>query len=106
MHARLTVENGNASPREWPLQERDVVKLGRNKTNDIILRDEHASRFPRGALAEERSAARVLALCDLGRALEARGAAEAFVRASPNSPLVPRLRGSCALSESNGGKGE
>jgi len=76
-------------------------ELAQKRTSAALaLLDEHASRFPRGALAEERSAARVLALCDLGRAREARGAAEAFVRASPNSPLVPRLRDSCALSES------
>jgi hypothetical protein len=71
----------------------------KNTSAALALLDEHAARFPRGALAQERSAARVLALCDLGRAAEARGAAEAFVRAAPQSPLVPRLRGSCALSE-------
>ena len=66
----------------------------------LALLDEHATKFPRGALAEERAGARVLALCDLGRAAEARSAAEAFVRASPQSPLVPRLRASCAGNES------
>lgn len=65
----------------------------------LALLDEHAAKFPRGALAEERAGARVLALCDLGRAAEARNAAEAFVRASPQSPLVPRLRASCAGNE-------
>jgi hypothetical protein len=64
----------------------------------LELLDEHAVRFPGGALAEERSAARVLALCALGRSAEARRVAEAFVSSSPQSPLVPRLRGSCALS--------
>ncbi|HEX6273935.1 MAG TPA: hypothetical protein VFZ53_12895, partial [Polyangiaceae bacterium] len=70
----------------------------KNTAAALALLEEHATRYPHGALAQERSAARVLALCDLGRTAEAREAAEAFVRASPQSPLVPRLRGSCALS--------
>jgi hypothetical protein len=65
----------------------------------LVLLDEHAAKFPRGALAQERAGARVLALCDLGRLAEARSAAAAFVRASPHSPLVPRLRASCAGSD-------
>jgi RNA polymerase sigma-70 factor (ECF subfamily) len=68
----------------------------KNTSAALALLDEHASRFPGGALAEERTAGRVLALCDLGRTAEARLAADAFVRRSPQSPLVPRLRGSCA----------
>ena len=68
----------------------------KNTSAALALLDEHASKFPGGALAEERTAARVLALCDLGRTAEARLAADAFVEKSPQSPLVPRLRGSCA----------
>jgi outer membrane protein assembly factor BamD (BamD/ComL family) len=79
-------------------------ELARKRTSAALaLLDEHAAKFPRGALAEERTAARVLALCDLGRVAEARSSAEAFARASPRSPLIPRLRGSCALSDSNAG---
>jgi len=63
----------------------------------LALLDEHGARFPSGALSEERGAARILALCALGRADEARRSATAFVATSPKSPLVPRLRGSCAL---------
>lgn len=57
---------------------------------------EHERRFPRGALAEEREAAKVLALCALGRVNEARALARAFVNASPRSVLVPRVEHSCA----------
>jgi hypothetical protein len=63
----------------------------------LSLLDEHASRFPSGALGEERTAARVLSLCALGRMEEARRTATAFLEDSPRSPLIPRLRGSCAL---------
>jgi hypothetical protein len=63
----------------------------------LSLLDEHAKRFPAGALGEERTAARVLSLCALGRSEEARRMATAFLEGSPRSPLIPRLRGSCAL---------
>jgi hypothetical protein len=63
----------------------------------LSLLDEHAKRFPSGALGEERTAARVLSLCALGRTEEARRTATAFLEGSPRSPLIPRLRGSCAL---------
>jgi len=63
----------------------------------LSLLDEHARRFPAGALSEERIAARVLSLCALGRHEAARQSANAFLAASPRSPLIPRLRGSCAL---------
>jgi hypothetical protein len=71
----------------------------KNTSAALTLLDEHAARFPRGVLAQERSAARVLALCDLGHSADARRAAEAFIRSAPQSPLVPRLRASCALTE-------
>lgn len=57
---------------------------------------EHERRFPEGALREERQAARVLALCELGRTEDARALARRFVTHSPGSVLVPRLRRSCA----------
>lgn len=57
---------------------------------------EHARRFPSGALAEEREAAFVLALCAAGRVDEARRHRTALERAAPSSPLLPRLERSCA----------
>jgi hypothetical protein len=63
----------------------------------LSLLDEHGKRFPSGALGEEGTAVRVLSLCALGRTEEARRIATTFVEGSPRSPLIPRLRGSCAL---------
>ncbi|MBX3225456.1 MAG: hypothetical protein KF795_33430, partial [Labilithrix sp.] len=60
--------------------------------------DEHAARFPQGALGEERRAARVFALCASGRAAEARAAATTFAATSPRSPLAAQVRRSCATS--------
>lgn len=58
--------------------------------------DEHRRRFPQGALATESSAVRVLALCALGRAAEARVLARAWLASSERSPLANSVRRSCA----------
>jgi hypothetical protein len=59
------------------------------------LLDEHARRFPKGALGEERDAVRIASLCALGRATEARDAADRFLRAAPLSPHAGLVRASC-----------
>jgi len=61
----------------------------------LALLDEHGRRFPRGALAEERSVERVSALCKLGRVDEAHTEAERFLIATPDSPLAASVRASC-----------
>ncbi len=61
----------------------------------LDLLSQHASRFPDGALREERLALRVVALCDAGRRAEARVLGEEFVRGAPRSVLVERVRASC-----------
>jgi hypothetical protein len=62
----------------------------------LALLDEYGATFPKGTMREEASVERVLALCALGRVDEARASAKAFVAADPASPLVARLRASCA----------
>jgi hypothetical protein len=57
--------------------------------------DQHAVAFPHGALSEERSAARIIALCKLGQVATARAEANAFIRRSPQSPLSERVRAAC-----------
>jgi hypothetical protein len=64
----------------------------------LSLLDRHGREFPGGALTVERMAAQVFALCELGRVVEARRVAGAFLKAAPNSPLVPRVTASCAGS--------
>jgi RNA polymerase sigma-70 factor (ECF subfamily) len=61
----------------------------------LQLLDRHAREFPRGSLTEERAAARIIALCALGRVEAARVETAAFVRQSPGSPLVDRVRAAC-----------
>jgi hypothetical protein len=58
--------------------------------------DEHQRAFPGGVLGEERTAARVVALCGAGRQAEARALGVSFLARHPGSPLAPRVRSSCA----------
>jgi hypothetical protein len=60
-----------------------------------LLDSQRGGRFS-GAMGEERAAARVVTLCKLGRVDEARAEAVRFVHDRPRSPLVPRVRSTCA----------
>jgi hypothetical protein len=60
--------------------------------------EEHHRRYPAGALAEERSAARIRALCALGRVDEARSELTRFSQSAPESPHLARARKACGLA--------
>jgi outer membrane protein assembly factor BamD (BamD/ComL family) len=64
----------------------------------LKLLDQHAAAFPNGALAEERSVARIKALCLLGRSPEARSAAQQFRRQTPRSQYLRTVEASCGGS--------
>jgi hypothetical protein len=64
--------------------------------------DAQESRFPDGALAEERAAARIVTLCTLGRSDEARADASRFLRVHPHSLLAGRVLASCGGSGTAG----
>lgn len=53
------------------------------------------ARRATGAMREEKAAARVVTLCQLGRVAEARSEVAKFQRMYPRSPLVSRVRSSC-----------
>jgi len=57
--------------------------------------EEHRRKFPRGALAQERMAARVRVLCGLGRTSEAEAELATLKRASPTSVHL-QARTACA----------
>ena len=61
----------------------------------LRILDERRRRFPNGALGEESEAARVFALCEMGRTDEARDVAGRFLREHPRSPLAPRVSRAC-----------
>jgi len=60
--------------------------------------DEHQRKFPGGALTQERSAARVQALCALGRMKEAESELRRLAKMSPRSPHEARARKACGLA--------
>jgi hypothetical protein len=57
--------------------------------------EEHRRKFPRGAMGQERTSARIQALCALGRTKEAQSELARLARTSPNSPHVARARKAC-----------
>jgi hypothetical protein len=61
----------------------------------LRLLEEHAARFPAGALEPERAAEHAVALCRAGRTNEARREAAHFEESHPGSPLVSRIRSAC-----------
>jgi tetratricopeptide (TPR) repeat protein len=56
---------------------------------------EHAARFPRGALSEERAATRARTLCALGRRQEAEAELKRIEKLNPSSAYLARARESC-----------
>jgi hypothetical protein len=77
------------------LREANVATRAGDPVRALALLEEHARRFPRGVLGEERDAERVLALCAAGRTAEAHAAAQRFLAARPGSALAGRVRSSC-----------
>lgn len=61
----------------------------------LRLLELQSKRFADGSLVQERAAARIFALCELGRRGEARVAAEGFAQAWPDSPLLGRVLTTC-----------
>jgi hypothetical protein len=59
-----------------------------------LVREDNA-RFSSGLLQQERTAARVQALCLVGQSAAARAAAESFEQRWPRSPLLARVRSTC-----------
>jgi hypothetical protein len=57
---------------------------------------EHAGRFPRGILAEERTALRVMTLCASGDVDQAEKERAGFLARWPRSPHAGRVRGACS----------
>lgn len=105
--ARATSPSVKAVPAEAPAgalsQEirlvadaREALRAG-SAARALALLDEHARRFPRGVLSEERDAERVVALCAAGRVDEARNRAARFTRDFPRSTLGTKVRAACPV---------
>jgi hypothetical protein len=77
---------------------RDALRGGQ-PDRALAVVEEHARRFPHGALAEEGDAERVLCLCALSRLGEARARAVLFAADYPHSSYQASLKSSCAVAE-------
>lgn len=73
------------------LQRAQAAYTRREFSGALALLAEHARRFPRGHLAEERDALRVRSLLGAGRVEEAHRAALIFRMRFPRSVLLPRV---------------
>lgn len=67
-----------------------------NPAKALALVEQHWRSYGQGALAQERDAARIIALCALGRERDAREARRQFLRDWPGSALAARVRAACA----------
>jgi TolA-binding protein len=76
------------------LRDADRALRAGDTATALARLDEHATRFPNGALAPERSAERLIVLCELGVA-DPR-AVSRFLDARSGSPLAARVRSACA----------
>jgi len=98
-----TVDAQKALPRSRDGLGEEVALLSRAETElhagrpakALLALAEHQRKFPRGALAEERTAARIQALCALGRNDEANAQLKQLLHISPNSAHEERARQAC-----------
>jgi hypothetical protein len=58
---------------------------------------EHAQRFPRGLLRDEREASRAIALCQGGQSSSGQSRARDYLRTNAQSPLAARVQSACKL---------
>ena len=94
------------SPRPHQTLEAETRELRRvqtalhaaNPSLALRLLERQTVRYAGGALGQERAAARILALCQLGRKGEGRAALRHFESTYPRSPLLERLLGACGGS--------
>lgn len=77
------------------LREAHGALRGGDPEKALALLSEDAAETEGQKLREERAAARVFALCKLGRVDEANAEASAFVAQNPRSPLADRVRKAC-----------
>jgi hypothetical protein len=77
------------------LGEAERALQGGDPARALSMIDEQSATYQSGQLREEREAARIFALCKLGRTAEAEAARAAFLRDHPHAPTVDRVRAAC-----------
>lgn len=87
----------SSESRDEPFLEEDRLMrrareaVGSNPAQALSLTQEHARRFPRGTLSQEREVIAIDALVQLGRSQEARARATAFLKFYPRSAHRARI---------------
>lgn len=81
-----------AAPSEAELLEQARSALKADPARALARANQHAARFPGGALVQEREVIAIKALRQLGRASEADRRAEAFAKAFPGSAFARKLK--------------
>jgi len=85
---------------EVHLLEQADAELRRGDNGAAIERlNEHALRYPSGALSEEREGVRAIALCRGGK-VEGKSMADRFLAATRKSALANRVRAACGIERS------
>jgi hypothetical protein len=94
--ATVEVASADTLPEEHKLLKSAQAALGRGDAKGALsLADDHATRFPKGALSFERRALRAVALCALGRKVEGRAEAQPIIDRAPDAPLAARVGDAC-----------
>jgi len=89
---------GNEIRQEVALLSKAQAALSRGRPQEALeALSEHAQRFPRGVLSEERAATRVRTLCALGRTREAAAELKRIETLNPTSAYLSRARESCGF---------
>jgi Tetratricopeptide repeat len=77
------------------LRAAETALRGGDPARALVLLDQHAQRFPRGALSQERTVTQIQALCASGRGAQARAMFQRLRAAAPNSPHLASLQKTC-----------
>jgi len=84
---------------EVAILSKATSELRAGRANDgLKLLEEHERKFPSGRLAGERRAARIQALCALGKLPEAEAELARLKASSPRSPHLARAQRACGLA--------
>jgi hypothetical protein len=95
------------APRSTLVDERVLLDRARlqlasdEPARALVFLEQHAQRFGRGALAEEREAMRINVLVLLGRVEEAKAGGEAFATRFPNSIMGASVRAALKAAEAH-----
>jgi hypothetical protein len=79
------------------LKEAQLALHAGHADDALRMLDERAASSS-GGLQQEKAAARIVALCELGRSSEARTQVASFAQRYPKSPLLARVRRACGTS--------